>query len=368
MKKQLLTLCFTLFATTNIFALPPLLETTNYQTSSIKHLDFNMSWENLEIKKSNDNKITVEVYCNKKKFAPRVLTSGSGLLIETSASTRLFSWEKKSCTVIVYIPAGKEFDKTNIHLLSGDVKNEETLYADSINIQTLSGDINTEGLNAKQISVTASSGDIEIKSVNSERTLVNANSGNIKINAIDSKTFTAKTLSGDQKYKSINANDLDFAAASGNIKISDGAVQNISISTSSGNISVEDLLTNKFSVSSSSGTIGLELKAAPLKNSNASTSSGTLFVSMPKDAAATIRATTSSGGFTNSFTREKLSSHANYKQDINGGGATISLNSSSGNITLDVGDGVSATGRFIIDDTQIDDEDIPVVNIDRPIF
>ena len=82
---------------------------------------------------------------------------------------------------------------------------------------------------------------------------------------------------------------------------------------------------------------------------------------MPRGSRINLHVTTSSGGFTNAFTSEKLSSHADYNNAINGGGAKVSLTSTSGNITLDVGDGV-ASKRTAIEAS--DSDEIPVVIFD----
>lgn len=333
MKKQLLAATLTLLAAAKMFALPPLLGTSDFKASTVKHLDFSMSWENLEIKKtsSSRNTISVEVYCNKKKFAPKVKLSGSTLVIDSvPASTLILSLEKKSCTVVVYIPSDITFEKAHISLSSGSIKE-------------------VEALSAQTLSLSASSGSVNANQINANKAVFHTSSGNIKTKALQAKT-------------------ADFSASSGSIKISDVTVNDISITTSSGTISAAGLLADQFTASASSGTIGLELRDAPSKNSSITTSSGTIFVSLPKNAAATINATTSSGGFTNAFTNEKISSHVDYQQMINGGGARISLHASSGHITVDVGDGISASANNKNCLVSEDDEDIPVVNLEKPIF
>ena len=166
------------------------------------------------------------------------------------------------------------------------------------------------------------------------------------------------SFSGNIKTNSLRANVANLSATSGRLNLKDAVVQDISFSTSSGGISADELLTNSFTASSSSGTIGLELRGAPSKKSQVSTSSGTVFVSLPNDAAVTVSATTSSGSLINTFTKEKIGSHADYKKQINGGGATINLSTTSGNITIDKGNGPSVDNK----------DDTPVVIVDRPIF
>ena len=72
---------------------------------------------------------------------------------------------------------------------------------------------------------------------------------------------------------------------------------------------------------------------------------------------------TTSGTFVNALTKEKVSSHVNYTRDINNGGATVVLTATSGRITVDSNDGVTA----IVNTPSIDPE-IPVVTFEDTIF
>ena len=391
MKKSILTLGLGLLAATNLFSLPSVLGKTDYKSSAVSHLDFNLSWENLIIQKTNSSSnVLVEVYCNKRRFAPTVKLSGSTLLIESAPSKiHFFFYEKKECSVIVSIPEGKEFDKVNIILSSGDIEQIDQLYASQINIQTSSGNMeNINNLNAKLIDLQSSSGEMkhidqlkasqisiksssgnqkEISRLQADSITVTASSGNIFVDQILTKDAKLTTTSGNINIQNLDCTQASLSASSGNIKVSDGLTKNITLKATSGTISAKNLLADSFDVSTSSGTIGFELKDAPVSNSSISTASGTLLLSMPKNSPATIKASTSSGSFVNAFTKEKIGSHADYKNSINGGGPLISLSSSSGNITLDVGDGISTFGRGSQSAAGLDD-DSQIVSVDRPIF
>lgn len=363
MKKHLFSLGLTLLSAATAFALPSLLQTKDFKASSISNLDFNMSWENLEVKEqTSGSNITIEIYCNKKKYIPEVKQSGSTLLIDSIPMERFFfPMESKQCTVMVYLPAGKKFDRTSIRLSSGELTVKDNLYSEGIVLQTSSGSLKTENLTGSDVELIASSGSIKAKEISASKASVQASSGSISISAVQAQSFTAKTSSGSIKTDSLRANDADLSASSGSLRLKDVTVQKIELSTSSGGITVDGLLSNRFSVTSSSGTIGLELNGAPTKNSSINATSGTVFVSLPNDASATVSASTTSGGFVNTFIGEKIESHANCTQKINGGGATISISTTSGSITVDKGISRSKSSERY-------EDDVPVVNIDRPIF
>lgn len=368
MKKQLLTFSLSLLAAAKMFALPPLLGDTSYKASSVENLDFNMSWENLQIKDavSYNDQITVEVYCDKRKLAPKVKLSSSTLVIESVPMKDLFfPVGPKHCTVIVYIPSKKDFENVNIHLSSGNLEETSNITSTNLQIQISSGNINTGFLSAKQTQITASSGDIKMKGISSTKSLVQASSGKIDLDSILAKDLVVQTTSGAIKIDSIDSEATAISASSGRISLKDVISKDFNVSTSSGGISVDGLLAESFSTSSTSGTTGLELKGVPSKKSNVSTTSGTIFISLPKNAAATIQAKTVSGSFINAFTKEKIGSPADYKSDINGGGTLISLNAISGRITVDAGKGVAELREIPAQTSNADDD---VVQISRPIF
>ncbi len=366
MKKQLLTFSLSLLAAAKMFALPPLLGDTSYKASSVENLDFNMSWENLQIKNGPSDTITVEVYCDKKKFAPKVMLSSSTLVIDSvPIKSLLFPAGPKHCTVIVYIPSGKEFENVNINLSSGNLEETSDIAAGGLNLQISSGNINTGFLTGRVSKIIASSGAITIKGLSSDKTLVQTSSGRINLDTITSKDLVIQTSSGSITIDSIDSEVTAMTTTSGNIKLKDVMSKKFDATTTSGGISVEGLLAESFATASTSGTTGIELKGVPSKKSSVATTSGTIFVSLPKNAAATIQAKTVNGSFVNAFTKEKIGSHADYKADINGGGTLICLNAISGRVTLDAGNGISDLREIPAKTGKSDDD---VVQVNRPIF
>ena len=72
MKKNLLTFSLSLFAAAHMFALPPLLGDTSFKASSVDNLDFNMSWENLQIKKVQAIQLQLKSIATKKSMPQRL--------------------------------------------------------------------------------------------------------------------------------------------------------------------------------------------------------------------------------------------------------------------------------------------------------
>ena len=167
--------------------------------------------------------------------------------------------------------------------------------------------------------------------------------------------------SGNINLQNISAEGLESRASSGNIVLDNISAKNFVSQASSGNITGQNLACQGFDITTSSGTIGLEFMEAPSLKSTGQSTSGTQYISIPKFSKINLRVTTSSGKFINTFTGETISSHSNYKEEINGGGPLLSLTSSSGSITLDAGNFIeSKSGKRELPQN----EDIPVVVFD----
>ena len=366
MKKQLLAVTLSLLAATKMSALPPLLGDTSYKASSVDNLDFNMSWENLQIKNGSSDYVIVEVYCDKKKFAPKLRLSNSTLFIDSvSMHNLLMPVGPKHCTVIVYLPPEKEFENIMIKLSSGTLEETSRISTGTLKIQISSGNINTGFLTAKLATVIASSGAINMEGLSSQKTIVQTSSGKINLDSIKTQDLVVQATSGSIKINSIDSGTTALSATSGSIKLKDVMAKKFDMTTTSGGISVEGLLSDSFAISSTSGTIGLELKDVPSNKSRVASTSGTIFTSLPKNAAASLQAKTVSGSFVNSFTKEKINSPVDYKADINGGGTLLSFNAISGRITVDVGKGIAELREH---PAQTGKSENDVVQVDRPIF
>ncbi|MBP5519809.1 MAG: DUF4097 family beta strand repeat protein [Treponema sp.] len=318
MKKSILVSLLFLVAA-QIFAIPNLLDKKDYRSTSIKELDFDLAWETLELKETYENTIDVEIYCNNKKFTPIVKTSDSKLLIESvSKQKNYFPFNSGlNCTVIVYIPQEKQFDKIEIESSSGSIKSEIALNANVVNIKTSSGSSTLEnGAIAQKIKISASSGSIFAKKVQADTFSAEASSGNIEI----------------QDYKGSTASLKSF---SGGIKTQDFAAEYVEFEVTSGRISSTALDCEYFDAQSTSGSIYLELSRAPAAKSQIKSSSGSISLVVPKSANFDIEAHSSSGSFKNDFSNTKFVPRSVYQEKINEGGATIELSTTSGNLSLE---------------------------------
>ena len=317
--KKLLTAILLASLTAGVFALPNLLKKEEFGANAIDNLAFDLSSENLKIKETYDtSSIEVEIYCNYKKYIPEVSVSGSTLYIDSVRKGVSFFPDPTglSCTIMVYLPQKKDFDEVSIKSTSGDIDIERIISAKSeISISSTSGDINSEkGLFADTVKVSATSGDIELYNIDADDFKVSCTSGDIDI-----KKFTGETG--------------NLHSTSGNVKADDFACANFK--STSGKISVKKLDCDYFDAGNTSGGLYLELTNAPAATSEATCTSGDIDIYLPVRAKFTVEASCTSGTFRDKFNNNRMNPHDNYKMDYNGGGSTIKLRTSSGDITLD---------------------------------
>ena len=220
MHKKTLGSLLILGATSTLFALPAHLGSTDYKASSINNFDFNLSWENVQLEPTGGHEIVVDIYCNKKKFAPKVKLVSDTLIIESiPIRVQLFTFEKRDCTVIVKVPQEKGFDQIKIHTSSGDIKSSLSFDAETIYLQASSGNIKIEEQisSTKEAVIKTSSGNSVVDFVHTDKLSVNASSGNITLGKADSQSAQVETSSGDIHIDSGSAKNLYLSASSGDI-------------------------------------------------------------------------------------------------------------------------------------------------------
>ena len=344
MKKLLLTVSIFALATASAFALPKLLQRELFKVNQIDTLAFNLTWENLRIEECDEaENILIEIYCNKAKYAPLIKSSGSSIKVQSREASSWFG--NKKCTVIARIPSGAQFQTFSMATSSGNIHSQMQINAENFASKTTSGNQSiTAEIFTQSTIISSTSGSIYVETVFGNKLDVSASSGSINVNAFDGK-------------------DCSIKASSGSVKLTNAKLDKVKMETSSGSITLEGKVYEAFDLSATSGRIGLELDDAPINKSRAKTSSGSIFLGLPGNADFSLWVQTSSGSFTNALTREKLTDHVNYTQDMNNGGATIILSATSGNIYIDSNNGASAK----ISAPSID-PDIPVVSFDDPIF
>lgn len=86
-----------------------------------------------------------------------------------------------------------------------------------IHIDTISGDIHIENINAENVNLSTMSGDMYFKNTQNRIINIEAKSGDIDFKCVSTEFMKIKTVSGDIHYEDVIANELICSAVSGDI-------------------------------------------------------------------------------------------------------------------------------------------------------
>ena len=161
----------------------------------------------------------------------------------------------------------------------------------NLTIDTVSGSINVDGINAGSQKVNAVSGSVMLKGSNADKLDVNTTSGSITIDSFEAREMKLRSVSGSLRISNGTSDDLDCGSTSGAINIG-GSFQNASLRSISGRVVLDNsALVTTVKVSSTSG--GTELSGS-FDNVDLSSVSGALSVSS-SIIPSSLRASTTSG-------------------------------------------------------------------------
>ena len=191
----------------------------SYETdlSSVNRISADLNSADIEIKKSENEKISLQFYSNTKSSIT-VDNANYTLSVAENKDNRSGIFINTQKKLVVFVPEayGGEF---SLSTHSGDITAEKDLTANAVNASAQSGDITLKNIG----SITAST-----------------SSGDIRISKIDYKA-SITTSSGDIEIHEFNLKDVsDITASSGDVKIEIlDMINNLYITTSSGDVEVE---------------------------------------------------------------------------------------------------------------------------------
>ena len=239
-------------------------ETKEFNINSINKVFIDTVSSDVNIFLSKDNSIKVHFHgtASEMSKAPKLETSQNGDKLEISIkypnqimSILNFSLDAK---LDVYIP--ESYKKSmSIETVSGDVS-IDTLEADSFKSSTTSGDVNINFIKANITNFDSVSGTINIKELFSKNSGFSTTSGDVKVEAITGD-IKADSVSGSIKalYKEFN-NDIYAETVSGDVELSlpEASEFKIDFSTTSGDLDNDFpiVITGKVDKRDVKGTVG----------------------------------------------------------------------------------------------------------------
>jgi len=260
------------FKIINGFKSAPFFESKTFDAAEINKIDIYLISENILVEKSQENKITVEIYSSK-EVAPKVQVIENKLKIESFKNKVSFSLTPLATQrVVIKLPSIASINNFDINNTSGS-------------IQII---------------------DIEIDNID-----VNCNSGSINMKNSTFVKANAKTTSGAVHIDSCKIVDLEAKSTSGNVRTS-GRFDKLKLNTVSGSIYADS-------------------KKALTQDSEFKAVSGAIYLKIPENSAFNSSYNCISGKYKNKITGT-IAKQGN--EVVNGGGAKFEFQSTSGSIQI----------------------------------
>lgn len=290
--KKFYTILFISLLTGMLFAKNNLISKDDFSISDITNLKIELSSHDLYFQTIHGDEISVEVYCNYEKKAPKVSLSNSTLKI-TSPSN--ISMAHIVSSVYIYIPDNFKFNQTEINLTSGNVVIENFMASEAY------------------FSLT---------------------SGNLKAEYMEIPRTKLRFTSGNSKIEEFRGESLIYEVTSGNIDLYKFNGENLSIEATSADIELEDIDCEYFDIYCTSGTIDVYLTEMIEATSRISSTSGNISLRVPANSNFEVTVDSNSGDFIDKISGRKGNHRDGYYKSYNEGGPAFELITTSGDITL----------------------------------
>ena len=207
-----------------------LIESKEVENTEINKLYINVKSTDIFIKESENDKVLVEYYSNRKNNPKIELLNNTIIVDESEYDVSCVGFCNQRRKIMIFIPESYEGD-LEIDTKSGDVKSTTDLSKNNTKINTSSGDVTLSKTGI--INVSTSSGDINLDKAKELK--ATTSSGDIEINTIYDK-LSIETSSGDVEIEKINLKDnSNIQTSSGDVEISNNeGLCYIDVTTSSG--------------------------------------------------------------------------------------------------------------------------------------
>lgn len=163
----------------------------------------------------------------------------------------------------------------------------------SVQVRTLSGDIEVRGLHVGELQVNTNSGDLEAENVKTDALEAGTTSGDLLLRETKSGKLDIQTSSGDVELEKVDAESCVIKTGSGDVCISALKGDTVSVGTGSGDVELH-AEAEEYTVKTGSGDISIA-GAAKAKAIRLGTGSGDVELGITAVPGAEIHVTTGSG-------------------------------------------------------------------------
>lgn len=228
----------------------------SYSTKGIKKVDISWIYGDVAITSSNKSSLKVEEsYMNKGKDSLHYYLDGDTLYIKFGESGKRINSEENKKNLKIEIPQNITLKAENV---SGDIILKGSMTHNSVDISTVSGDIETENISAEEIKLSSTSGDIKIEKSKSKETIVETISGDVEIEETKSDSLSVNTASGEIEIERIESISTTLETLSGDIELNNIKSKTFTLETISGSADISYLSSDETEIKTTSGNVRIK--------------------------------------------------------------------------------------------------------------
>lgn len=245
----------------------------SYSSKGIKKVDISWIYGDVTIISSNKSSLKVEEsYMNKGKDSLHYALDGDTLYIKFGESGKNIDSDENKKNLKIEVPQSITLKAENV---SGDIILKGAMTHNTVDISTISGDIEAEKISADKIKLSSTSGDIKVEKSKGKETIVETVSGDVEIEEIESDSLSVNTTSGEIEMERIDSVNTTLKTLSGDIELSNVKSKNFTLETISGDTNISYLSSDEADIKTTSSNV--RIKQNESKKTQFKSTSGKLY-------------------------------------------------------------------------------------------
>ena len=230
-------------------------------TDDFMDIEIDVDTSNIELKKSSDGKVKVEVEETTSEPHKVEVKSELSTLVITQEDNRklhekLFSFHFKKFSVTIYLPEGA-YNKLKVKGDTGDLIVPECFTFSSIIADMSTGDVNIKSDVLAFIEIDLSTGDTSIEGISANAIKVTASTGKISLENVKvTKEITLKASTGKTNLLNVKCDSLEISASTGKVNIEETKINNnLKINVSTGDVNIKNSDAYSIKIKTSTGDV-----------------------------------------------------------------------------------------------------------------
>lgn len=230
-------------------------------TEDFENIEIEVGDQNLEIKKSDNNKSYL-ICSENDNVRFTVSVSGKTLKIEEKFDKRVMNLEGlfsiNDFTSQLYLPED-EYQNLKVHIGSGDIKMEDSFVFRDVNVSLGSGDGYISKIKAEEIDAKFGSGQLWLAETRCKSAEINVGSGDVSVENLEcERDFFAKTSSGKLFLTDVIASaSMEATTGSGDIFLKRCDSLGMNFKTGSGDVTGSVKTAKSFDAKAGSGDVNV---------------------------------------------------------------------------------------------------------------